>query len=710
MKDQTPGKNEKTKAKGTKENEEKVKAKVKSKTKAQTKEKSAKKTHTFQAETKELLNIMINSLYTHREIFLRELISNSSDAIDKINFQSLTQPELLEDDPEFKITLGIDKEAKTFSIYDNGIGMTYEEVIQNIGTIAKSGSKVFLESIKNKDEVDLIGKFGVGFYSAFMVAEKVVLTSRVAGTKEGTLWESKGDGTFTIERVPVEKRGTEIVLHLRKEVYETNEPEEDFLNQYTIQNLVKKYSDYIAYPIEMDFTREDPVRDKEGKAVEGKYETVIERKQLNSQTPIWERDKKKITKDEYFQFYKHHFHDWNEFADVIHIKAEGKIEYTALLFIPTRPPSNLYEKTYTAGIHLYANHVFVMADCKELLPDHLRFVRGLVDSPDFSLNISREILQHTEQLKIIGKGLEKRVLNAMTNLQKNERKTYNEVWKEVGKAIKGGIYMAYKNKESLQDLVMFPSSYDEDGFVTLKEYVERMPEGQKHIYFATGKDIDTIQRMPQLEVFRDKNIEILYFVDKVDEFITQNLDEYDGKKLKSITRQDLDLDDIISDDKKDKDKKKDKKDDEDKKKEDEKYKDLLIAIKNVLGDKVAEVRISKRLTTSPVCLVTGGAGMTFNMEQLLKGANQIAPRASKIMELNEKHDIFNVLQDMFKKDKNAPEFKKFSELLFHQALLIEGYELDNPVEFSNLISDMMVTAYRTPAAAGKPKTKSKSKK
>jgi molecular chaperone HtpG len=655
----------------------------------------AKETHAFQAETKELLNIMINSLYTHREIFLRELISNASDAIDKINFQSLTKPELLENSPEFKIELGIDKEEKTFWISDNGIGMTHDEVIQNIGTIAKSGSKAFLDSIKNKDEVELIGKFGVGFYSSFMVAEQVVLTTRPAGTTEGVRWESKGDGTFTIQKVKKEERGTEIILHLRKESYENVEPEEDFSNQYTIQNLVKKYSDYIAYPIEMDFIREEPERDKEGKVVEGgKMQTVIDRKTLNSMTPIWERDKRKITKDEYFQFYKHHFHDWNEFADVIHIKAEGNIEYTALLFIPSRPPSNLYEKTYSAGIHLYANHVFVMADCRDLLPDHLRFVRGLVDSPDFSLNISREILQHNEQLKIIGKSLEKRVLKALANLLKNERKTYEEVWKEVGKAIKGGIYMAYKNKESLQDLVMFPSSHKEDGLTTLKEYTERMLEGQKQIYFAPGKDLDAIKRMPQLEIFRDKDIEILYFVDKIDEFVTQNLDEYDGKKLMSITRQDLDLDNLLEEkDKAKKDKKKDDKKEE-KDKQDEKYKELFEAMKNHLGEKVTEVRLSKRLTTSPVCLVTTNTGVTFNMEQLLKGANQITSQAKKIMELNEKHQIFSVLQDMFKKDKASPQLKQISELLYHQAMLIEGYELDNPVEFSNLLSEMMVTAYK----------------
>jgi len=651
-----------------------------------------RETHSFQAETKELLNIMINSLYTHREIFLRELLSNSSDAIDKINYLSLTQPDILEGDYEFKIILAIDKEAKTLSVSDNGIGMNYNEVIENIGTIAKSGSKAFLESIKNKDQVDLIGKFGVGFYSSFMVAERVVVITRTANTTMGTRWESTGDGTFTIENSPKEKRGTEITLHLRKEACETNEPEEDFLNQYTIQNLVKKYSDYIAYPIEMDFVREQPLRDKDGKAIDGKYETVIDHRKLNSQTPIWERDSKKITKDEYFQFYKHHFHDWNEFADVLHIKAEGNIQYTALLFIPSKPPSNLYEKTYKAGIHLYSNHIFVMADCKDLLPDHLRFVRGLVDSPDFSLNISREILQHTEQLKLIGKGLEKRVLKAMENLLKAERKTYEEVWKEVGKAIKGGIYMTYKNKESLQDLAMFPSSYKEDGCSTLKEYVERMKEGQKFIYFAPGKDIDTIKRMPQLEVFRDKQVEILYFMDKVDEFMAQNLDEYDGKKLMSIIRQDLDLDNIIKEDKpekKDEAAKDEKKDDD----VSERYKDLFKIMKKHLGEKVSEVRLSKRLTTSPVCLVTSNTGVTFNMEQLLKGANQITPRATKIMELNEKHKIFSALLDLYDNNKHGDEIKMMSELLYHQALLVEGYELENPVEFSNLISEMMVAAY-----------------
>ncbi|MCP5103537.1 MAG: molecular chaperone HtpG, partial [bacterium] len=537
--------------------------------------------------------------------------------------------------------------------------------------------------------------------SSFMVSERVVLTTRAAGKKQGTRWESKGDGTFTIEKGNKKSRGTEIVLHLRDEVTDSSKPEEDFSNQYTIQNLIKKYSDYIRYPIEMDFHREEYPKDKDGKAIEGgKAETVIERKVLNSQTPIWERNKKEITEDEYFQFYKHHFHDWNEFADVIHVKAEGTIQYTTLLFIPSKAPSNLYDKNYAAGVHLYSNHVFVMSDCKDLLPDHLRFVRGLVDSPDFSLNISREILQHDRQLQIIGKNLEKKVLDALKGLLENKREKYDEMWTEFGKAIKGGIYMAYKNKEKLQDLVLFPSSFNPEKLAGLKEYVDRMPEGQDEIYFATGKDIDTIQRMPQLEAFREKKVEIFYFVDKIDEFITQNLDEYAGKKIKSITREDFDLDKILKDKKKEEDKK-DKKDKKDKEKEKDpleelqkKHEDLLTTLKVHLGEKVTDVKLSKRLTSSPVCLVTTNKGVTFNMEMLMKGANQITPKASKILEINPNHAIFSVLKKLHKEDPNSTKLKNTSNILFYQAMLIEGYELENPVEFSSQMAELLVEAYK----------------
>jgi molecular chaperone HtpG len=689
----------KTKTNASKEKEEAPSKKSPKKQKTKTTSKAnGKEKHPFQAETKELLNLMVNSLYTHKEIFLRELVSNASDALDRLNFQALTNADLLEDDPEFKILLNVDKEAKTLTISDNGIGMTYDEVIKDIGTIAKSGSQAFLKKLKERDDIELIGKFGVGFYSSFMVSKRVVLTTRAAGEKQGVLWESIGDGTFTIEEIDKKSRGTEIVLYLRKDVTDSSTPEEDFSNQYTIQNLIKKYSDYISYPIEMDFHREEYPRDKEGKIIEGaKAETVIERKVLNSRTPIWEKNKKDITQEEYFQFYKHHFHDWNEFADVIHVKAEGTIEYTTLLFVPSRAPSNLYDKNYSAGIHLYANHVFVMNDCRDLLPDHLRFVRGLVDSPDFSLNISREILQHDRQLKIINKNLEKKVLDSLTGLLKNQRKKYEEMWAEFGKAIKGGIYMAYKNKEKLQDLLLFPSSHASDSLTTLREYVDRMPKGQDEIYYATGKDIDTIHRMPQLEAFKEKKVEILYFVDKIDEFLTQNLDEYDKKKLKSITREDFDLDKILKDKKEEK---KGKEEEKDKEKKDEiaekekKYEDLIKTIKIHLGNKVTDVKLSRRLTTSPVCLVTSKTGVTFNMEMLLRGANQITPRAAKILEVNPHHKLFNVLEKLHKKDPNSPKLKTISNILFNQALLIEGYELEDPVEFSRLMAELLVDAYQ----------------
>ena len=456
----------------------------------------SKKVCSFQAETKELLNLMINSLYTHREIFLRELISNSSDALDKVHFQSLTDHELLGDDHELKIEIDVNKDNKTLTISDNGIGMTYDEVTENIGTIAKSGTKAFVDKLKESEDIDLIGKFGVGFYSSFMAANRVEIITRSAKAEKGVRWESEGDGSYTIEEIETGNRGTKITLYLKEEVMDSTNPEEDFSNQYTIQNLIKKYSNYISYPIHMDFYREETPRDKEGKIIEGaESETIIDNKVLNSITPIWKKNKKDITNDDYFQFYKHHFHDWNEFADVIHLNLEGTIEFSALLFIPSKAPSDLYDRDFSKGIQLYSNSVFIMNDCKDLLPDHLRFVRGLVDSPDFSLNISREILQHDTQLKVIGKNLEKKILDTLKKLLKNSRDKYEEIWPEFGKSLKGGIYMEYKNKEKLEDLILFNTSNDELKMTTLNEYVERLPEGQKEISFAAAKD--KINRMPQ---------------------------------------------------------------------------------------------------------------------------------------------------------------------------------------------------------------------
>ncbi|MFA8434931.1 MAG: molecular chaperone HtpG [Marinifilaceae bacterium] len=653
-------------------------------------ESKCKKKCSFQAETKELLNLMINSLYTHREIFLRELVSNASDALDKVHFQSLTDSELLGDDQELRIDIEVNNENQTLTISDNGIGMTYDEVTQNIGTIAKSGTKAFVEKLNESDDLDLIGKFGVGFYSSFMVADRVEIVTRSAKAEMGVRWESEGDGSYSIEEFQVCNRGTKITLHLRKEAIDSTNPEEDFSNQYTIQNLVKKYSNYISYPIHMDFYREETPRDEEGKVLEGaEPETIIDNKVLNSITPIWKKNKKDITTDDYFQFYKHHFHDWNEFADVIHLNLEGKIEFTALLFIPSKAPSDLYDRDFSKGIQLYSNSVFILNDCKDLLPDHLRFVRGLVDSQDFSLNISREVLQHDSQLKVIGKALEKKVLEALKKLLKNSRGKYDEIWAEFGKALKGGIYMEYKNKEKLEDLLLFYSSHDEAKMTTLNEYVDRMPEGQKEIYYAAAKDIDTIQRMPQLEVFGEKNIEVLYFVDKIDEFLTQNLDKYKDLKLQSVTREDFNLDDVL------KDENEGDKDFDDKVKDDNavEHKDLLEAIKSQLEGKVKDVKISKRLKSSPVCFVNSNSGTSFNMEQLLKGVNQVAPKALKIMEINPDHAIFSLLKKVYEEKKSASELKRISDILYNQALLIEGFELENPVEFSNSLCELMTKAY-----------------
>ncbi len=655
----------------------------------------------FQAETKQLLNLMIHSLYTHKEIFLRELISNASDALDKIRFRALTDANLAKESKDLEIWISIDKDQKSLSISDNGVGMTRDEVIENIGTIAQSGSKAFIqamESAKGKDEqsqLDLIGQFGVGFYSAFMVAKKIELITRAAGSKEAVRWESDGQGEYVIEPWEREERGATVTVYLRDDLVDPDQPEEDFLNQYTIQNLVRRYSNYIEYPIKLGFVTEEHPRDEEGNRIEdAEPETKVDVRTMNTMTPLWERNKKDVSDDEYFQFFKHHFHDWNEPADIIHIKVEGQVQYTALLYVPSQPPVDLYSADYKKGIQLYSKHVFVMDNCRDLLPEHFRFVRGLVDSPDFSLNISREILQHDRQLKIIGKNLEKKVSDALKKMLKDDRKKYEEWWDGFGKAIKGGVYMHYTNKEKLQDLLLFPSSKSAEGMATLREYVDRMPETQKEIYYETGKDRAAIERLPQMETVLDRGLEVLYFTDKVDEFLTQNLWDYDDKKFKSVSRGDLDLDD----DKADKDK--DKKEEGAKKEEGEKdeagpHQALLAAVKESLGDKVKEVRLSKRLKTSACCLVSSDAGPSLNMEILLKEANQMMGKAQRILELNPDHEIFQGMAGQFAKNEKDPIIGDYAELLFSQAMLIEGLTLDDPVEFANRLNKVMAAAQQS---------------
>ncbi|MGM9559138.1 molecular chaperone HtpG, partial [Anaerovibrio slackiae] len=616
----------------------------------------AKTTHEFQAETKELLNLMIHSIYTNHEIFLRELISNASDAIDKLHFESLQNRDILEGNEDYEIFLVPDKESHTLTISDNGIGMTKDEVVENIGTIAKSGTKAFLEQLQKAKEnnaeltdKEMIGQFGVGFYSAFMVAEKVTITTRKAGTSEAVRWESTGDGSYTLEDCEKESRGTTITITLGKEFY-GDEAEENFTDTWNLQNLVKKYSDYVRYPIKMNFETEEMPRDDEGKIIEGAEKIKkIELKTLNSMQPLWTKSKNDITKEEYTEFIKNQFHEWEEPMEVFHNKAEGGVEYTSLLYIPAKAPFNLYHTDYEPGVQLYSRHVFIMDKCKDLLPDYLRFVKGLVDSPDLSLNISRELLQQSRELKTIGKNLEKTILKALERMLKNDREKYEKFWQEFGKSLKIGIYNSmYTGSnviDKLKELLLFASS-KEGKEVSLKEYVERMPESQKKIYYATGTDKATIEKLPQMELLKEKGLEVLYLLDPVDEFAIETIRTYSDKEFQSISRGDLDLDDAESQEAK-------KETEEIAKNND----DLVKDIKEVLGDKVAEVKISSRLKSGAVCLVADAMGPSLSMEHTFAAMDNPMFKAKRILEINPKHDLFSKLQILHANGKDDADFK-----------------------------------------------------
>ena len=625
----------------------------------------------FQTETKQLLDLMIHSIYTNREIFLRELISNASDAIDKIRVQSLTNYDLLEGDPNFEIMLIADEKANTLTITDNGIGMTYDEVVENIGTIAKSGTKSFLEKLKEAGgaaDSELIGQFGVGFYSAFMVAEKVTLITRAPGQTKGICWESTGDGTYTIEECDREKRGTSLILSLHPEFRSSENPEENFLNQYTLQRLVKKYSDYIRYPIKMTFT----VKGKEDAADTQEVRT------LNSMTPLWVKSKNEIKPEEYSQFYKEVFHAWDDPLEVIHTKAEGAVEFTTLLFLPAHAPFDFYQRETTTGIRLYSKNVFVMDNYQDLLPEYLRFVRGLVDSPDFSLNISRELLQHSSQLKKIGKNLEKTIFKTLEKMLEKDRDKYKTFWQEYGKSVKNGVYSDFMNRDKLQALLMFPSSHSVDELTTLDEYLARMPESQTVIYYATGKDRSSVERLPQMEILKEKGLEVLYLFDRVDEFAIDSLREYKEKKFQSISRGDLKLQEL--------DAPKEKKDDETAVKENEA---LTTAVKEQLKGRVADVKISHRLKTSPVCLVSGDEGISLSMEQILSEMDNPMYKASRILELNPDHELFGVLKELYAAEPASDNFKDYCELLYGQALLMEGLTPEDPIGFAAKVARLM---------------------
>lgn len=625
-------------------------------------------TKEFKAESKRLLDMMINSIYTHKEIFLREIISNASDAIDKLYFKSLTDTSVGMKKSDFAINIAIDKENRTLTVSDNGIGMTEEDLENNLGTIANSGSFAFKKDNDLGDDVDIIGQFGVGFYSTFMVAKEVTVVTKAFGSDQAYKWTSDGVEGYTIEECDKpDGVGTTITLKLKGDT--DDEKYSTYLDQYQIQSLVKKYSDYIRFPIRMEV--EHTHYNEEGK--EPEVHKAIET--LNSMTPIWKKNKSELKDEDYNNFYMEKFGDYEPPVAHIHSKNEGVATYDALLYIPARAPFDYYSKDYEKGLQLYSSGVMIMEKCADLLPDWFSFVKGVVDSEDLSLNISRELLQQDRQLKIIAKNLEKSIKNELAKLLKNDREKYEKFYSVFGLQFKFGIYQSYgAANETLKDLLMFPSSFDGKN-VTLKEYVSRMKEDQKEIYYACGETKERIEMLPQLEKIKDKGYEVLYFTQDVDEFAIKVMINYDGKPFKSISDADLDLDT--------------EEEKEEAKKLDEENKDMFSFMQEAIADKVKTVRLSKKLKTHPVCLSSDGS-ITIEMEKVLNAMPQNdgnKVKAEKALEINPNHPIFEKLKDLYANDKD--KLKDYAKLLYDQALLIEGMSIDNPVEFANLVCELM---------------------
>ncbi len=623
----------------------------------------------FKAESKRLLEMMINSIYTHKEIFLRELISNASDAMDKLYFKSMQENLGITRD-DLSINLSFDKDARTITIEDNGIGMDKDELENNLGVIAQSGSFKFKQdnSDADKEEVDVIGQFGVGFYSAFMVAKKVEVLTKKYGEEQAYLWSSEGVDGYTITDAEKEKNGSVITLFLKDNT--EDEDYGEYLAEYKLKSLVKRYSDYIRYPIKMPVTHRKP---KEGK--EGEYDETTEIETLNSMVPIWKKSKQELTDEQYNEYYKEKFLDYMDPLIHIHSKTEGTATYNALLFIPKKAPFNFYTKEYEKGLQLYSSGVLIMDKCADLLPDYFSFVRGLVDSEDLSLNISREMLQHDRQLKLIEKSLERTIKNELKKMLNNDREKYEEFWKNFGLQIKYGLYGSYgMQKEFLQDLLLFTSSAEKK-LTTLEEYVTRMKEGQDAIYFACGESVAKLDTLPQTEMLKEKGYEILYLTDNIDEFIIKMLVDYDGKEFKSIQSSDADFE---SEDEK-----------KEKKEKTEQNKELLGEIKKSLEGKVADVRISAKLRSHPVCLTSDGE-VSLEMEKVLGAmpGNEMKPKADRVLEINADHPIFAKLQFLFDNDKE--KLAAYADILYDQALLIEGLEIEDPVEYCNKVCALMV--------------------
>lgn len=623
----------------------------------------------FKTEVKQLLDLMIHSLYSHKEIFLRELISNASDAIDKARYESLTDSNIMEGEGEWKIRITADKKAGTLTVSDNGIGMTKDEIIEALGTIAHSGTQEFIKTLKSKeikDNPELIGRFGVGFYSSFMVSDRVTVISRKAGLKDAKAvkWESTADGSFVVEDTEKTSKGTDVILHLK-------EDQKKYLDEWEIRNVIKKYSDYIEHPVVMDVERE-----KESEIDKGKKYRVKEEETLNSRKAIWLKPKSEISEEEYNEFYKHISHDFTEPSKVIHYKAEGTSEFTALLYIPSHAPFNIFFKDYKIGPSLYVKRVQIMDHCEELIPLYLRFIKGVVDSSDLPLNVSREILQNNRQVEIIKKNITKQVLDMLSDMKRNEYEKYLQFFKEFGRVLKEGIHFDFSRKETIADLLLFDSIKKQAGaYITLQEYLDNMKPGQEEIYYITGTSRDETIKSPYLEAFKDKDFEVLIMLDEIDDIIMGGLREYKGKKIKSVIKGDIDLD---------------RSGESLKKEAKQRFEKLIDLIKERLKDEVKDVRLSGRLRDSACCLVSDEGGLDPAMEKLMKAMGQDVPSSKRILEINPVHPIFEAMNNAFEKERKSPLLDEYIGLLYDQALLLEGSKPKDPAAFAKAVSKLMV--------------------
>lgn len=628
----------------------------------------------FKTEVQQMLHLIINSLYSNKEIFIRELISNASDAIDKARFKEQTEPALFANDNDYKIRIATDSEKRIFEISDNGIGMTYDEVNDNIGTIAKSGTAAFMEALQNSKtenqlSPELIGQFGVGFYSAFIAADRITLLTKGAGAEKGVKWVSDGKGQYSIEEADKESRGTTITLELK----EVGEDEQDFTDEYTVRHIVKKHSDFVTYPIIMNVEKSEPIPENEiikgpdGKPVGDTYRKVRKDETLNSMKAIWSKNKEDVTQEEYEEFYRHISHNWDKPLEILHKKFEGVTEYDSLMFIPSKAPFDMFRPERKHGMQLYCKRVFIMDDCKELLPEYFSFIQGVVDAPDLNLNVSREILQEDRLVRNIRKNLVKKIF---TTLEEMDKEKFESFYNEFGQALKAGLPTDYENKERIASLLRYKTTKSDGKYVTLNEYIERMVEGQKEIYYITGENLNALINSPLLETLKAKDYEVLLMVDPIDEWVTQSLHEYKEKKLKSAEKGDLELDKV----------------DDTKKGE---YKAMFDFIKGKLEDKVKDVQVSNRLKDSVACLSADDYGMSAYMEKILRASGQDAPVQKRSLELNINHPLIDKMKLVFETDTTNPVLKDYSELLLDIAIVSEGGKIDNPARFSRLIGDMM---------------------